>query len=111
MNVIENNKLIAKFMGFINVTPNDPFFNVYENTEGDIIEIRSAEYHSSWDWLIPVVEKIENTDEEYDVRILGQSAEVITYEGDIIIEMITSPTKIESVYKTVVEFIKWYNKK
>ena len=47
MNTQENNRLIAEFMGV-----------------GKLHEAQSSnqwnQYHTSWDWLMPVVEKIEN---------------------------------------------------
>jgi len=43
--IIERNTLIAEFMG-----PGSPVWQGFEHKS----------YHSSWDWLIPVVEKISN---------------------------------------------------
>ena len=60
MNVTEQNKLIAEFMGFVNTTPTDKYFNIMEHSvTKQLQEPMSAKYHSSWDWLMPVVEKIE----------------------------------------------------
>ena len=42
---MNNNKLIAEFMGY-----------VYED---DTPSVELPPYHMSWDWLMPVVEKIE----------------------------------------------------
>ncbi len=48
MSTKENNKLIAKFM-------DTEITNNTKNILGS-----SLKYHSSWDWLMPVIEKIES---------------------------------------------------
>ena len=57
--------------------------------------LSELEYHTSWDWLMPVVEKIKD---------LGYSQEL-----DKIDNVLTCDLRINSLYKAVVEFIKWYN--
>ena len=64
----ENNKLIAEFMGY------------------DVIE--PMQYHTSWDWLMPVAHKIKETDLDF---------------------VLETGLPIDDVYKSVVEFIKKYN--
>jgi hypothetical protein len=87
-----NNKLIAEFMGM---------------NYGDPIE--SMEYHTSWDWLMPVVEKIEGLRDSkgnaYRFIIDMCNAQI---EGANI-EILGGAFKLETTYKAVVEFIKWYN--
>jgi hypothetical protein len=70
-----------------------------------------AQYYDSWDRLMPVVEKIQ--DYGYLVEINGNA--LANYCG-IHNELAgwtdlhnSSKTKIESIYKSVVEFIKWHN--
>lgn len=83
-------------------------------------------YNTSWDWLMPVVEAIEGIEEPvsadpqkgtfwpYQFEILGRHTVGVfnkyTSEAIIFIDQKGS-SKIESVYKAVVEFIKWYNEK
>ena len=92
---MEDNKLIAEFMGWdvkslTNIPPNLHLSNL-EIDNGDVIELQ---YHTSWDWLMPVIEKImdisfqDNGDVE-DFYLLR----------DCIPE-------IDGTYKAVVEFIK-----
>ncbi len=66
-----NNKLIAEFMGFtqeknIGWYDNDMLMsqNVYDSQDGNCFD--ELLFHTSWDWLMPVVEKIEctKTDDE-----------------------------------------------
>ena len=77
---MKNNKLIAKFMGV-----------------GKLYEAQSSnqwnQYHSSWDWLMPVVQKCfevaENEDDFFDIS------------GNL--------PYMDETYKSVVNFIKTYN--
>lgn len=76
-------------------------------------------YKESWDWLMPVVEKIESLYEgNIIVKIAFNNCSIsictqyylahdeMVFNG---IEFHKEETKIKSVWKTVVEFIKWYN--
>lgn len=98
MNTTENNKLIAEFMSVD--------LHEYVMNGG-----KTLEYHSSWDWLMPVVEKIESNG--FDVRIRKDDC-VIYYcsdkSDDVVLYLESKSGKMESAYLAVVEFIKWYNK-
>lgn len=125
MNTIENNKLIAEFMGWDIVEKYTRMFgygggyvskghedadlkvSLYKNTKGSLFHKRDLKFNISWDWLMPVVEKIESTQPEgYNTLIEGANCwietEPISFEG-------MGKTKLEATYKAVVEFIKWYN--
>lgn len=98
---IEGNKLIAEFMGRNKAF--DPRDKIYQ-------------YHSSWDWLMPVVEKIEtirNKNGDYIFSIDTGRDYCLIYHNDFIQRTISvksfSGSKIKSVWLAVVEFIKWYN--
>ena len=87
---MEDNKLIAEFMGvfhqgiFPPVTIGEQMYTLDE-----------LHYHTSWDWLMPVVQKVSSLcDEPYELDNMKHA--LLT--GDI-----------ESVYDDVVEFIKTYN--
>jgi hypothetical protein len=92
-----SNKLIAEFMGMEHCYRpyGDGFMEVKEN--GSCIELEDLQYHSSWDWLMPVLKKI-NSEISPNTRGLWR--------------MIINPTDydIENVYEQVVEFIKQQNK-
>ena len=115
-NIIENNKIIAEFLGYINTTPSDKVFSIYENNANPflgktLLEPMSMKFHSDWNWLMQVVEKIENLSKEgetYMLSITKFSARV-TYKGSRIVDLPIDNTKIEAVYNACVEFIKWYN--
>ena len=65
MTIVESNKMIAKFMGAKFAThalKGTCWLPTYGVCNVDTIELgkgKILEYHKSWDWLIPVVEKIE----------------------------------------------------
>ncbi len=61
---------------------------------------RELKYDHSWDWLMPVVEKIEET--------APTNVKEINSKGLMIFE-IGLFAGIETVYQSVLEYIKWYN--
>ena len=99
----ENNTMIAEFMGarlvtFNGGTKGHTFWNddvtegrygSFPNGATNYFEYDKG-YHTSWDWLMPVVEKIYQLDSNAD------------FFGSI---------NFEATYKEVVEFINQYNKK
>jgi hypothetical protein len=114
--ILKGNKLIANFM-HINYENNR---NAHESSDS-FYEDCELEYHKSYDWLMPVVEKIESLKSpdgqcagNYFCMILGNgiSIELPNKEKDILICSTEQKklTKIEAVYLGVVKFIKWYNK-
>ena len=88
---MNHNKLIAEFM----------YTDGFEHPKVDG-SLPFGDYNDSWDWLMPVVQKIESLG--YVFTIQGGKAEF----G----EMVSKPKcfivtdKISSTYKAVVEFIK-----
>tara|TARA_R100001086_G_scaffold131067_1_gene68029 strand:+ start:37 stop:327 length:291 start_codon:yes stop_codon:yes gene_type:complete len=96
MNTTDNNKLIAEFMG---ITPNEA--GVYHISKYKAYDVLHLSYHKSWDWLMPVVEKIS------DIKSwsLNATLEWLSESQD----MDGLYTK-EDVYEAVVEFINQYNK-
>ena len=58
MDILENNKKIAEFLG---LTETDGFYtNSYDSPPflGYSRTLEELGFHSSWDWLIPVINKI-----------------------------------------------------
>ncbi len=93
-----NNRLIAEFMGMNLGVPNDNSVMIQMTPQGnEVVPIESMEYHTSWDWLMPVVRKILTNENYID----------LTQRENI---MDSLPYGIEDdTYAAVVEFIKWYN--
>ena len=103
----EKNKLIAEFMGFVyKWQPKHNYFcrpeHSMENNEFSYA-IDDLKYHSSWDWLMPVVEKIEK---EYEVAIIREECD-ITHMGYQSWSFITEKanSKIEAVYNAIIKYI------
>ena len=98
---MENNKLIAEFMGW---KPNEHHWCL----NGD----KDLQYDTSWDWLMPVVEKIESL--KYRVEISHNGC-LIESHKDLDTARINSgigeiePTKLKATYKAVVGFINQNN--
>lgn len=93
MNTQDNNKLIAEFMG--DTLPLNT--GMMGLRESDIQDLENLQYHTSWDWLMPVLKKI-------NLKLTPQNYSEW--------RMINRPTEyhIKDVYNQVVEFINQYNK-
>jgi hypothetical protein len=111
MNTIENNKLIAEFMGLTITTDGISLFDT------DYKPLKN--YHSDWNWIMDVVDKINNTKDEFDnsytltigsgwVWVDPHIGGRIYFSGNEIGHK--KEPMILKVYRGVVEFIKWYNK-
>ena len=89
---MENNKLIAEFMGV--VFHDDE--NQYYSSDGIYMVIH--QYHTSWDWLMPVVIKCK---ESVDYCNDDNALKYHNIEDEML-----SQLSIEDTYNAVVEFIK-----
>lgn len=69
------------------------------------------QYHERWDWLMPVVEKIEALG--YLVYMQPHQCTIFTKSGNfpdsLIIDADFKNTRLENTYEGVVSFIQWYN--
>ncbi len=125
--ILENNKLIAEFMephykreyGIVNFTER-PSISIQSSS----FHVDELEYHKSWDWLMPVVEKIESTQLPspsmipVQIGIQGKSCRIFKGEWHDSIEGFISVvsyegnkeqyTKIEAAYFAVIKFIQWF---
>jgi hypothetical protein len=93
MNTQENNKLIAEFMQSIEDGLYLDGLYFYEGRYYDT----NMEFHKSWDWLMPVVEKIED--------YLSDNVGKVGYFDECLIS-----NDLDIRYNAVVEFINQYNK-
>lgn len=110
---MNDNKLIALFMDGITSDKNNKIVQKYEDiwlpihgicnwSTTEIGNGKILHYHDSWDWLIPVIDKIYSMNEYSSFKKYTCS---MLDEGGIFIN-----TKfITETYKQVVDFIKWYN--
>lgn len=102
MNPTENNKIVDEFMG-----------NQITDIDGNIKNDRELHYHTSWDWLMLVVEKIESLNHnegKFDcgVEIYYERCSIIAWHGEVLVDY-TGPSKLIATYNAVVLFIQWFN--
>ena len=109
---MKDNRLIAEFMGekFTDTS------GVVQGLNYKLIEKKHGKgnngfrFHTSWDWLMPVVEKIESLGYEL---MIAESRCKINHNTDYSIEEVINidiiGSKREATYQAVVEFIKEYN--
>lgn len=123
MNTTENNKLIAEFMGFrpdTGVSGEVRFHNQGEcgeqknfpktyykydsdhYKEQDTYYLDELEYRESWEWLMPVLQKIALLSKEGDPTDHNPAL----HWG---LRGLMVCLDIDKAYKAVVDFINWYN--
>ena len=119
--VVSGSALISEFLGskFINDAPEDYPNGYYYQPEGIENDCPTGLpedwcFDSSWDWLMPVVGKIE-LDCKYDVHIYAHHnwkeanrCSIVDWKNNEIVQT-SNDLKIKCVYDAVVEFIKWWN--
>jgi len=89
------NKLIAEFMGL--ETPDGCYFeHLTKEGNRELTHHILLQYHTSWDWLMPVVQKCFDTQKPEEGQHYFINESLLTI-------------KIEVVYDRVVEFIKEHN--
>lgn len=101
-----NNKLIAEFMGKKHIMTEDEFLSMEHKPHYPTV-IEDLKYDSDWNWLMEVVERINNTG-RFEVVIQKGFCYVSDESNELTLSCPASNT-IEATYQAVVEFIKWYN--
>ena len=117
----ETNRLIAEFMDLVKVDSEEELFYYVEDRkissrfymEADVEYCSPEElpYHLSWDWLMPVVEKIE---QDTGWKLIMYSNGCLwnkcgDHPNDI--RRYFTGSRQNAVYEAVVWFIEWYNTK
>lgn len=136
MNTIENNKIIAEFMEFKSTnkcvrSETGKYYdyhshskfscikeqeiqieseNGYGLVEQDFLFDEDLKFHSDWNWLMEVVDKIESLC--FLVKIVKNI--IIIEDKDnknnyIAFQISVNKTKIEATNDACLDFIKWYN--
>jgi hypothetical protein len=113
MNIEENDKLLAKFLGFKKLSnyfynSQDILYYIEQDTEWFSEDLK---FHKDWNLLMLVVEKIESFG--HDVFINTCVCRITDVGLDIFedIECFVSDNKIQATYNACVEFVQWYNNK
>lgn len=105
----KNNKIIARFMGD-NFCTNFQVGQDYHDEgwlrKSDDSYYDNLYYHSSWNWIMPVVQKIEK------ILANGDIPNYFTTKGYTYwMNRFGKRAWVhEAVYIVVIDFIKWYNK-
>ena len=126
-NIIENNRLIAEFLDWefddLSETFETPFLKLVEpQAFGDEqfsckLQDFELEFHSDWNWLMKVVEKIHSM-QSYGVLINPNGTYIqdeddkvicMTFKNEEVNGKIISSSNIEATFNCCVEFVKWYN--
>jgi hypothetical protein len=105
-----DNEIIAEFMG-LPLTKSLPSFGSGEWVD---VPFQNWKYDTSWDWLMPVVEKIEKHGAIVELNIcLATMCRIVFLNGsrDKVKEFVNggSIPLLDATYLSVVEFINWYN--
>lgn len=125
---VENNKIIAEFMGYkIQKDPTERFFGRYSHPITKVwIKENEISFDTDWNWLMTVLEKIKNIPNkevygmlkyEFDVILDVPHAQIVQsyklYFGDKTDKYFDvikyEGTFIENTFNACVEFIKFYN--
>lgn len=118
--IIENNKLIAEFMKCHKSDKFDnfgnPIFRVKILGCNTFHTIETMPLNKSWDWLMPVVEKIESLEIDGFHFVFTMTTCNIYFEHPLIldnsyiVQVERTENMMNDIYIAVIEFIKWYNK-
>ena len=115
MRNIDSDKLIAEFMGATFHESKNYFDELEQLVSFSETSTRpprclmtsfflsDLKYHSSWDWLIPVCQKLDNN-HDYG-EFIGDYIELCNAMDDIV-----ALYTISNLYDIVVDFIIWHNK-
>lgn len=114
----ESNKLIAEFMGCTHPFNDLTDATLYSVSHGTF-EVDELRYHESWDWLMPVVQKIEEIaiddtnltikEHRYHFDMGYTQCYIYDHIKDCVVASGDMGSKLPSTYKAVVEFIKENN--
>jgi hypothetical protein len=87
--IIDNNKLIAEFMGY----------------SKEAQDLGKFPFDKRWDWLMPVVDKIESLGFRVDIygefTNISKNGDLLPFDNDI-------SDRLTGCYTEVVSFVKWF---
>ena len=133
----QNNRMIAEFMGFVSTNScirdgetgkyydfhghnNFPCIKEteiciesewgYGLVEADYLFLSDLKFHTSWDWLMPVVEQIESLGYDTELIYRLDDGEHCFYINDSPVFSSQMGDKKSATYQAVCQFIEWCNK-
>ena len=126
----ENNRIIAEFMdlkpvevfGNYSISKDHVSVNCENSNDAMNSFCQSTKYHSDWNWLMEVVEKIETKkyykkEVQFSITKYSVKIQTLTNEDGLIISPCIFSSwgtyggtqKMKAIYNACLEFIKWYN--
>lgn len=134
--ILKFNSKCALFLGYKNTTPTDKDFNIYKKRNGevgDLIETMSMKFHSDWNWIMHVINKmiseehnglrfrfntnrckkyqISESDKPYKIRIISIIKEVNSEPISFKDIKIDSFYEKEGTIEALNQFLIWYEQK
>lgn len=99
---MKENKLILEFMGYPKIANDEDKRDYLEDC---------VKYHESWDWLMPVIEKIETLGYTFEKNYqpIDKDWQSLIVKGNDILYQEFNDDSLKSSYYVLVEFIKQYN--
>ncbi|CAB4175416.1 hypothetical protein UFOVP972_179 [uncultured Caudovirales phage] len=106
----KQNHNIAVFMEDFYDTGLEPSYYIRKNKE---YKIEEAQYHSSWDWLMTVVDKIEELGfrvylDKYSCQIYRKDLE---FPNNFIIDADFQEDRLANAFDGISAFAEWWNRK
>jgi hypothetical protein len=109
---IEGNKMIAEFLG--------KDYREADGERGYLFPVNGnfnrrlmpseMQYHSSFDWLMPAVDKIKSLGFTVEIYINPSAGtDIHISKDDDHLNIAAYSTTLEAIYTAVVQFIQWYN--
>jgi hypothetical protein len=96
----EYNRLCAEFLGWKQNSKKTTFY-VDKNDSRHIYEIQDLKFHSNWEWIMEVVEKINDTPIEDDF--------IECIEAKYLIFQRLGKTYKLAVVEAIWQFLNWFN--
>jgi hypothetical protein len=108
--VRKGNHHIAVFMQDFYDTGLEPAYYIRKNKE---YGIEDAQYHSSWEWLMPVVDKIEDLGfrvylDKYSCQIYKRYT---TFPDNFIVDADFKDDRLENAFDGISSFCEWWERK
>ena len=103
---MKSDRLIAEFMGYeILYRPNSNGF--IEISETELCDVDDLQYHTSWDWLMPVIEKIETLGYTFEKNYqpIEEDWQSLIVKGEDILYQEFDPESIKASYYVVCKLI------
>jgi hypothetical protein len=106
----EGNKLIAEFMGIKTKNYDDTRAVTRWQFGNSMLFENDLQYHTSWDWLIPVCQKINSKESIKRCESNGIKDSIICYINAMrAMKQGVIKFNIDATWSGVVQFIQWYN--